>query len=756
MIDTGLPIIGNLLPGPANPDSWFITSTVECMYVNYRQRVWHLGALLGGDRQEEDKDNAPYYTTRIVKYWLEEHDCKFELVPPDSPDIISTEQLFDLKNHLHTTPPPTSLHCTPPGGPAVALVGFCMVTECFRKPTERAHVASAATRGSSRPGRRGSSNSSRRGKCTKVVAHPFLLGWKTLPNLCGALSFCCGSSPRNSPGSCLRDQRGVSPLHFLDGGLPFVNVRELRTLVWRRAISAKFSASSNSKVLSLASDYGNTRSIPGGVTLHFPHVGNLADVIGQQFLEAIPVSRTVAFLLFPPPSNADPPTFHSTSPHGSLTTRAVLVTAADSCRIRHVPETWEQTDSTWRIHFIQFKEYFSRAHIVVQPDQSTDSHSLVFSLRGNETNTLSFFSGIMTADAEGQGIMSENVRGAAISERLACSSPTKVKRVQSPAGSPPDFRVWESCRTMPLVGGFSWRSPHFPCLSFRRCSILTSITFIGSQDLAVKSRQIFTHSRMCEWGSSAALGIEAASNGQNRSNISPSGTSAQWARESNPHHGLIERCSGALEVGRARESEVGARRPCKSASRNYKRPLAPDDAPLLDPLCWYYYSRATSTPEVGERSCEGSIAGRAVIPTSRLSNHTTISRDGGAPVVTASVRPARNILFLLGCEGRSYKGYIGTRYKSVIATMRRALNWRASPLPQASRTAVVEWFDYLPDGVTGRRVFSGISRSPTPLHSDDAPYTPRFNLIGSKTSMLTSAQISSPALSLKADSHPPS
>ncbi|KAJ8877259.1 hypothetical protein PR048_021713 [Dryococelus australis] len=59
----------------------------------------------------------------------------------------------------------------------------------------------------------------------------------------------------------------------------------------------------------------------------------------------------------------------------------------------------------------------------------------------------------------------------------------------------PDFRMWESCRTMPLVGGFSRGSPVFPILSFRRCSILTSITLIGSQDLDVKSRQnIFTHS----------------------------------------------------------------------------------------------------------------------------------------------------------------------------------------------------------------------------------------------------------------------
>ncbi|KAJ8896995.1 hypothetical protein PR048_002341 [Dryococelus australis] len=57
----------------------------------------------------------------------------------------------------------------------------------------------------------------------------------------------------------------------------------------------------------------------------------------------------------------------------------------------------------------------------------------------------------------------------------------------------PDFRMWESCQTMPLVGGFSRGYPVSPTLSFRRCSILTSITLIGSQDLDVKSHpNLFT------------------------------------------------------------------------------------------------------------------------------------------------------------------------------------------------------------------------------------------------------------------------
>ncbi|KAJ8873627.1 hypothetical protein PR048_024445, partial [Dryococelus australis] len=50
---------------------------------------------------------------------------------------------------------------------------------------------------------------------------------------------------------------------------------------------------------------------------------------------------------------------------------------------------------------------------------------------------------------------------AAVAERLASSPPTKANRVQSPAGSR-DFRKWESCWTMPSVGGFSRGSPVSP------------------------------------------------------------------------------------------------------------------------------------------------------------------------------------------------------------------------------------------------------------------------------------------------------
>ncbi|KAJ8867235.1 hypothetical protein PR048_031034 [Dryococelus australis] len=58
-----------------------------------------------------------------------------------------------------------------------------------------------------------------------------------------------------------------------------------------------------------------------------------------------------------------------------------------------------------------------------------------------------------------------------VDELQACSPPTNAIRVQFPGQFTPDFRMWGSCRTMPF--GFS----------SRRCSILTSISLIGSQDL---------------------------------------------------------------------------------------------------------------------------------------------------------------------------------------------------------------------------------------------------------------------------------
>ncbi|KAJ8897856.1 hypothetical protein PR048_003209 [Dryococelus australis] len=49
-----------------------------------------------------------------------------------------------------------------------------------------------------------------------------------------------------------------------------------------------------------------------------------------------------------------------------------------------------------------------------------------------------------------------------VTERLVCSLPTKANRVQYLTESLPDFRTRESCRTMPLVAGFSRGCPVSP------------------------------------------------------------------------------------------------------------------------------------------------------------------------------------------------------------------------------------------------------------------------------------------------------
>ncbi|KAJ8888317.1 hypothetical protein PR048_007804 [Dryococelus australis] len=86
----------------------------------------------------------------------------------------------------------------------------------------------------------------------------------------------------------------------------------------------------------------------------------------------------------------------------------------------------------------------------------------------------------------------------AVAERFARSPPNKARRVQCPAWSP-DFRKWESCRTMPLVAGFSQGSPVSPTPSFRLRSIFPSITLIDSQNIAVKSRTNLFNSLHLSW-----------------------------------------------------------------------------------------------------------------------------------------------------------------------------------------------------------------------------------------------------------------
>ncbi|KAJ8872776.1 hypothetical protein PR048_026392 [Dryococelus australis] len=61
--------------------------------------------------------------------------------------------------------------------------------------------------------------------------------------------------------------------------------------------------------------------------------------------------------------------------------------------------------------------------------------------------------------------------GAAVPQWLGRSPPTTAIRARFPADSLQDFRMWESCKVMPLAGGFSRGTALSPALAFERRSV---------------------------------------------------------------------------------------------------------------------------------------------------------------------------------------------------------------------------------------------------------------------------------------------
>ncbi|KAJ8892287.1 hypothetical protein PR048_004867 [Dryococelus australis] len=83
--------------------------------------------------------------------------------------------------------------------------------------------------------------------------------------------------------------------------------------------------------------------------------------------------------------------------------------------------------------------------------------------------------------------------GAAVAERLAFSPPTKATRLNAWLVLSQIFTCVNRAGRCRWSVGFFGDLPYSHTLLFRRCSILTSITLIGSQDHAVKSRlNLFT------------------------------------------------------------------------------------------------------------------------------------------------------------------------------------------------------------------------------------------------------------------------
>ncbi|KAJ8878613.1 hypothetical protein PR048_019194, partial [Dryococelus australis] len=277
---------------------------------------------------------------------------------------------------------------------------------------------------------------------------------------------------------------------------------------------------------------------------------------------------------------------------------------------------------------------------------------------------------------------------------------TKANRVQSPAGSLLDFRRWESCRTMPMVGGFSRGSPVSSALSFRCYSIFTSITLIGSQDLDVKSRpNLFTHSHV-----------------------------SSFVGGRRPHDTFLA-CDAILLACAAGVRGTCGFNVCIRKCRVFARCAKGDRDMRINSLI-------VST-------CKA-LNWRAVLPSMTCPYETF----GGDPTIL--LRSNRNN----GFNARPYSflnvlhrnalvtGLVSdwllhATYGTVLAVLpasergsqaligeRRAYTFPSSELdlilggvaPGFSREGIV------PDDAAGRRVFSGISRFTPPFHSGSAPY----------------------------------
>ncbi|KAJ8895517.1 hypothetical protein PR048_000853 [Dryococelus australis] len=323
--------------------------------------------------------------------------------------------------------------------------------------------------------------------------------------------------------------------------------------------------------------------------------------------------------------------------------------------------------------------------------------------------------------------------GAAAVERLACSPLTKENRVQSPAGSLPHFRKWESRRTMPLVSEFS----------FRRCSILTSITLIGSQDLAYNAGApgMATGAasiRALRHISSTAFAWNV-NRKRRRKNHHPfpgnwygthgrrDGSQACLGAR-RPSHSLAEllkragraECASYLCATRAprREERGDASRPHGHgellaeviADHEYRAPLlkSPLVTLALRPPAVTPRRTETATGRRGKRHHIGLMPDRVFRP-GRLGNKATygscVPGDSDSAHDPAPAHPGLSCAFQARERGRD-EGDAGACIKRPIASKRNVLNRLGA--------SVVQWLDYSPPTTTNRVRFP--AGSPSDFH----------------------------------------
>ncbi|KAJ8866886.1 hypothetical protein PR048_032748 [Dryococelus australis] len=198
------------------------------------------------------------------------------------------------------------------------------------------------------------------------------------------------------------------------------------------------------------------------------------------------------------------------------------------------------------------------------------------------------FQGHYTPTCRFTRLLAAEEQGLDVGQRLDCSPPTMANRARSPAGPLPDFRKWESYRAMPLVGGFSRRSPVFPVLAFRS-HVMSCHPPIGCQDLVITSRP----------------GLSTQLSSSRRPNTTTSDTDRESRR------GEIKMAFVGREGGGGEESILP-----RGEESTHVIPTTRESPSSADPT-----PRVFTVPQ---EDCEGGTATRPSPPSTRLINSSCI------------------------------------------------------------------------------------------------------------------------------------
>ncbi|KAJ8871311.1 hypothetical protein PR048_027628 [Dryococelus australis] len=352
---------------------------------------------------------------------------------------------------------------------------------------------------------------------------------------------------------------------------------------------------------------------------------------------------------------------------------------------------------------------------------------------------------------------------AAVAEQLACSPPTKAIWVQSLAGSP-DFRMWESCRTMPLVGVFVRGSPVSPTLhpgdalySHQSSSSSLKTTLHARRAgilLPCYSWQLYSARPVAAWNRliTSRRGSCTTSRPQ-LCTSSPSGLQSQLQvrlgrRVQRSKKSLLTRtvkmhfaelqCVGVKGGVSAMCLTLVCLQPVADRSAATERPGEHRRHPTnIWPAVFSNSSKALSCADL-----DGSCAFLAPVCTHNENTARQFSAlRVGAKLLQARVSRLSLPLPLFPPLKRAKTIQVGGALKPPnIRSCNRASDWAVTARHPPRRTGfnprpVHSGFSQVgivPDDAAGRRVLSEISRLPRPLHSGATPHSPHFILIGSQ------------------------